>query len=93
MANVCELTGKRKRKGNRVSHANNKKIHFQQPNLQERHIFVPELGIRVGVKVSTAALRNIDKAGGLARYLAKANDQDLSSSMLRVKKQVLKRSV
>ena len=34
MARVCELCGKRRQTGNRVSHANNKTKRVFQPNLQ-----------------------------------------------------------
>ncbi|MDE2875825.1 MAG: bL28 family ribosomal protein, partial [Gemmatimonadota bacterium] len=42
----------------------------QLPNLQTKRIFVPELGRRVRIKVSTSALRSIDKMG-LAAFLRK----------------------
>lgn len=93
MANVCEVTGKRKLKGNRVSHANNKKIHFQQPNIQERRIFVPELGQKVSIKVSTSGLRNIDKAGGISRFLIKADPEKLSANLRQVRKLILKKGL
>lgn len=93
MANVCEITGKRKLKGNRVSHANNKSIHFQQPNLQVKSIFLPELNRSVRIKVSTNGLRTIDKHGGLSRYLVKANPDKLSPAMLKLKKQIIKKGL
>src|SRR3989338_4318011 len=78
MANICDVTGKRKLKGNRVSHANNKTIHFQQPNIQERMIFVPELGIRIGLNVTTNGLRTLDKHGGLARFVIKKDPEKVA---------------
>ncbi|MBF0106169.1 MAG: 50S ribosomal protein L28 [Deltaproteobacteria bacterium] len=93
MANVCEITGKRKLKGNRVSHANNKTIHFQQPNIRDQRIFIPELGRTVRIKVSTSALRSIDKHGGLSRYILKAKPANLSANMLKLKKEIIKKGL
>ena len=93
MANVCEITGKKKLKGNRVSHANNKSRHFQQPNLQGQKIFVPELNQSVKVKLSSSALRTIDKNGGLSRYLLKAKPDKLSAKMLKLKKLIQKKGL
>lgn len=93
MANVCEITGKKKLKGHRVSHANNKTIHFQQPNIQEKRIFVPELGVRVRLKVTTKGLRTIDKHGGLSRYLIRQKSDKLSPRMKKLRKILLARGV
>ena len=49
--------------GNRVSHANNKTRHRQLPNLKSKSYFVPELGRKVTLKISTHAMRSIDKVG------------------------------
>jgi large subunit ribosomal protein L28 len=42
--------------------------------------------------VSAAALRTVDKRGGLDGYLAKAKDEQLSPKMLKVKKEIAKRA-
>lgn len=70
MSRKCEVTGKRPLTGYNVSHANNKTKRRQLPNLQSKRIFVPELGRRVRVRVSTSALRSIDKMG-LTAFLKK----------------------
>ncbi|NNF25934.1 MAG: 50S ribosomal protein L28 [Gemmatimonadetes bacterium] len=70
MARRCSVTGKRPLTGYNVSHAHNKTKKRQLPNLQRKRIFVPELGRTVRVKLSTSALRSIDKVGFL-RYLKK----------------------
>ena len=94
MASICEVTGKRRLKGNRVSHANNKKIHFQQPNIQEKRFFLPELGIRYKVKVTTKGIRTIDKYGGLARFLLRYKHPDrLSQRLQKLRRMILKRTV
>jgi len=93
MANTCEITGKKKLKGHRVSHANNKTIHFQQPNIQERRLYVPELGRKVKVNVSTNGLRTLDKVGGLTRFLIKAKPENLSQNLRNVRKLILKKGL
>ena len=93
MSNTCEITGKRRYKVNRVSHANNKTKHFQQPNIQERRIFVPELGIKVKIKVTTSGLRTIDKAGGISRYLIKADPEVLSPDLRRLRKVLINKGI
>lgn len=63
MSRVCQVTGKSGLNGHRVSHANNKKNHVQKPNLKKKRVYVPELGRYVTVRLSTKALRVLDKKG------------------------------
>ncbi|MCY4573224.1 MAG: 50S ribosomal protein L28 [Gemmatimonadetes bacterium] len=70
MSRKCDITGKRPLSGNNVSHAHNKTRMRQLPNLQTKRIFVPELGKSIRIKVSTSALRSIDKMG-LRAFLRK----------------------
>ena len=70
MSKVCQITGKRPRVANNVSKANNKTKRRQLPNLQSKKIFVPELGKAVKLKLSTKAIKTIDKHG-LLPYLKK----------------------
>ncbi len=63
MSKTCDLTGKRPRKGNHVSHSNRKtKRHFY-PNLQDKRFWVPELNKWISLRISVSALRTIDKVG------------------------------
>ena len=66
MARLCKLTGKRPLAGNTVSHAHNKSRRRQLPNLQWKSVWVPELERMVRLRLSTSALRTIDKKGLLA---------------------------
>ncbi|MDP3277277.1 MAG: 50S ribosomal protein L28 [Deltaproteobacteria bacterium] len=61
-----DLTGTNKLKGNKVSHSNIKTKRWQNPNLQERRIFVPELKRHVNLRVTTRELRTLDKLGFVA---------------------------
>ncbi|HEX4986992.1 MAG TPA: 50S ribosomal protein L28 [Burkholderiales bacterium] len=63
MARVCEVTGKKPVVGNRVSHANNKTKRRFLPNLQYRRFWVESENRWVGMRVSNAGLRTIDKKG------------------------------
>ena len=63
MARVCQVTGKKPMVGNNVSHANNKTKRRFLPNLQSRRFWVESENRWVRLRVSTNALRNIDKNG------------------------------
>ena len=63
MARVCDVTGKAVMVGNNVSHANNKTKRRFLPNLQYRRFWVESTQRWVRLRVSSAALRLIDKNG------------------------------
>lgn len=68
----CKLSGKGPLVGNNVSHAHNKTKMVQQPNMQLKRIWVPELNKNVRVRLTTRALRTVTKMG-LMPYLRKNN--------------------
>ena len=63
MARVCQVTGKGVQTGNTVSHANNKSRRRFLPNLHEHRIWVASENRYVKLRVSSHALRTIDKNG------------------------------
>jgi large subunit ribosomal protein L28 len=63
MARVCDITGKKTSVGNNVSHANNKTKRKFYPNLHVKRFYVPEEDKWVTLKVSSNALRTINKKG------------------------------
>ena len=63
MARVCQVTGKRPMTGNNVSHANNKTKRRILPNLQYRRFYLETENRWLRLRVSNAALRQIDKVG------------------------------
>lgn len=65
-----EITGKRKKTANNVSHANNRTLRWQNPNIQKRRIWVPELNRFVLLSLSTRDIRSITKLG-LLEYARK----------------------
>ncbi|MCM5663716.1 50S ribosomal protein L28 [Galbibacter mesophilus] len=63
MSRVCELTGKKAMVGNNVSHAMNKTKRKFNANLIKKRFFLPEEDRWVTLKISTSALKNINKKG------------------------------
>ncbi len=63
MSRICDITGKRPRVGNNVSHANNKTKRKFYPNLHKKKFYIPEEDRWVTLKVSSKALRTINKKG------------------------------
>ncbi|OWT77413.1 MULTISPECIES: 50S ribosomal protein L28 [Alcaligenaceae] len=63
MARKCQVTGKGPMVGNNVSHANNKTKRRFLPNLQSRRFWVESENRWVRLRVTTRALRTIDKNG------------------------------
>jgi len=90
MSRVCELTGKGPMVGNNVSHAKNRTRRRFLPNLNDVSLQSETLGRPVKLRISAAALRSVDHRGGLDAFLAKAKDTELSSTALKVKKEIAK---
>lgn len=63
MSKICQLSGKRPIVGNNVSHSNRKTKRRFLPNLQKKRFFVAETGEWVTLRVSTQAIRSINKKG------------------------------
>lgn len=63
MSKICDLTGKHSISGNNVSHSNRKTRRKFHPNLHTKKFYMPETGEWITLKVSTSALRTIDKIG------------------------------
>lgn len=63
MSRVCQLTGKKVMSGNNVSHALNRTRRKFYPNLITKKFYIPEEDKYITLKVSTSALRTINKKG------------------------------
>ena len=63
MSRVCELTGKKAMVGNNVSHAMNKTKRKFEANLVKKRFYIPEEDRWVTLKVSTSAIKTINKKG------------------------------
>jgi large subunit ribosomal protein L28 len=68
MSRFCDLTGKGPMFGHKVSHSNRKTKRKFLPNLQRKKFFISELNQWIELKVSTSALKTINKKG-LYQYL------------------------
>ncbi len=77
MSKVCELTGTRPLYGHKVSHSNHKTKRRFNPNLQKKKFFIPETGEWVEMKITTKALRTINKLG-LYDYMKKLDKKEFS---------------
>ena len=63
MSRICDLTGKTALKGNNVSHSNVKTKRKFYPNLQTKRFYIPEEDRWITLKVSTSAIKTINKTG------------------------------
>jgi large subunit ribosomal protein L28 len=63
MSRICDVTGKRRQKGNQVSHAMNHTRKFFEVNLQKKRFWIPTEKKWVTLRVSTAGVRFIAKNG------------------------------
>ena len=63
MARVCQVTGKKPITGHSVSHSNIKTKRRFLPNLQTKRFYFAEEDRWVTLKVSTEAIRTINKKG------------------------------
>ena len=63
MSRVCQVTGKRPRTGNKVSHSNIKKRRRFLPNLHTQRFWLESESRWVSLKLSTRGLRTLEKQG------------------------------
>ncbi|HEX3938266.1 MAG TPA: 50S ribosomal protein L28 [Xanthobacteraceae bacterium] len=93
MAWRCELTGKNRQIGHKVSHSNRKTKRQFKPNLLNVTLLSDALGRSIRVRISANALKTVDHRGGLDAFLLKAKDAELSPRVLEIKRQLAKKRV
>ncbi|HCX66723.1 50S ribosomal protein L28 [Parvibaculum sp.] len=93
MSRRCELSGKAVMTGNNVSHANRKTRRRFLPNLCQVTLISDALGRQISLRVSAHALRSVEHNGGLDFFLLKASDAQLSSRVLKLKRQIEKAKI
>ncbi len=76
--------------GNNVSHAKNRTRRRFLPNLNDVSLISDVLGRSFKLRISAAALRTVDHRGGLDGFMAKAKDAELSTTALKIKKDIAK---
>ncbi len=91
MSRRCQITGTRVATGNNVSHAVNKTRRRFMPNLHETRLLSDALGENVRLRLTTQALRTIDKKGGLDAYLLGTPNRKLPDEARRLKRRIERR--
>lgn len=89
MAKRCQITGKGVMTGNNVSHANNRTRRRFLPNLQQTTMTSEILGRKVSLRVTTNAIRTVEKHGGLDSFLLQARNAELADEARALKREIL----
>ena len=89
MSKRCQITGKGVMSGNNVSHANNRTRRRFLPNLQRTSMNSEILGRKVTLRVSTSAIRTVEKHGGLDAFLLQARNAELADDARALKREIL----
>ena len=89
MAKRCQITGKGVMTGNNVSHAKNRTRRRFLPNLQQTSMQSEILGRTVSLRVTTSAIRTIEKHGGLDAFLMQARNAELADDARALKREML----
>ena len=90
MSRRCSITGKGVLAGNNVSHAHNSTRRRFFPNVQKTSMLSEALGQSVRLKLSTRAIRTIEKNGGLDAYLQSTPNKKLTQEGQLLKRRVQK---
>jgi len=88
MARKCPVTGKGVQVGHNVSHSNIKSKRRFLPNLQKISLLSEVLG-PVRLRLSTTAIRTIEKNGGIDAFLKGTRDSRLSPEIRRLKRRIM----
>ena len=89
MSKRCQITGKKVMVGNNVSHANNRTRRKFLPNLQVTTMESEILGRKLKLRVSTRAIRTVEKHGGIDPYLVQAKNSELAKEARSLKSKIL----
>jgi len=60
------------------------------PNLKDKRYTIPELSKTVTLKLSTRAIRTIDKLGGISQAIMKAKTEKMSEKTLKLRNEIKK---
>ncbi len=88
MTRRCQITGKLRQVGNKVSHANNKTKRRFSPNIRDARVFSETLKRFVSLKITPAGLRTIEHNGGLDAWLLKQTPSKMDAKLRKVRDQV-----
>ncbi len=90
MARRCDFTGKGVQAGNNVSHANNRTRRRFLPNLQDVSLMSDVLGTTIQLRLSTRAIRTVEKRGGIDAYLLSTSSEKLGQKARELKRRIKK---
>ena len=90
MGRHCALTGAKVGFGHNVSHSNRKTKRTFDVNLQNATFHSDALGRAISLRVTTRAIRTVQKVGGLDSYLVGTDDAKLPPEGLHLKRLVKK---
>jgi len=88
MSRHCQITGKGVLTGNNVSHANNKTRRRFLPNLQETSLLSDVLGHAVRLRLSTRAIRTVERNGGIDAFLLGTPNAKLAADAVALKRRI-----
>ena len=90
MARRCDFTGKGVQSGNNVSHANNRTRRRFLPNLQDVSLMSDVLGTTIQLRLSTQAIRTVEKRGGIDAFLLSTSADKLGQKARELKRRIKK---
>ncbi|MSO90879.1 MAG: 50S ribosomal protein L28 [Acetobacteraceae bacterium] len=90
MSRRCQLTGKTVLAGNNVSHANNKTRRRFLPNLQNYSVLSDVLGGSERMRLSTRAIRTLERNGGIDAFLLGRPNSKLTEDALTLKRRIVR---
>lgn len=90
MARRCDFTGKGVQAGNNVSHANNRSRRRFLPNMQHASLMSDVLGQAIQVRLTTNAIRTIEKRGGLDSFLLSTPASKLGKKARELKRRIVR---
>ncbi len=93
MSRRCQITGKGVLSGNNVSHANNKTRRRFLPNLQTASLLSDALGLSVSMRLSTRAIRTVERNGGIDAFLLGTPNSRLPAEALTLKRRIVRARV
>ncbi len=94
MSRVCEITGKRTIVGNNVSHSMRHTKRTFLPNLQKKSMHSNILGRNVTLRLTTNAMRTIDKYNGIDTFMTTIKPrktETFSDAAKKIRKLMLKK--
>ena len=85
MSRRCELTGVGPVSGNQVSHSNIKTRTRWLPNIKDKRYSSQEAGQTLSLRLTTRAIRTIDKQGGITQAIRLAKIENLSERLKKLR--------